>query len=262
MRAGGYNPDFYAPLFEAEDRHFWFRARNVVLERIVAAETAGLRNGFRVLEVGCGTGYVLRMLHDTCRRGVVIGMDRFADGLALARKRSAAPVVRGRIEAAPFSVPFDLIGIFDTLEHIDDDAAALGNLRQLLRPGGVLCVTVPAYEELWSDFDVESRHCRRYAPELLDERLRQAGFTVEYLTPFMATLYPLARIGRFLSDAQRRRRAASGDASQSAVVDQLRIRPGINGVLTFLLAQEARLIEARKQLPLGTSLLAVARVPR
>ena len=85
-RAGGYNPDFYTPLFEAEDRHFWFRSRNVVLERIVAAETARLGDGFRVLEVGCGTGYVLRMLHDTCRRGVVIGMDLFADGLVLARE--------------------------------------------------------------------------------------------------------------------------------------------------------------------------------
>ena len=260
-RAGGYNPDFYTPLFEAEDRHFWFRSRNMVLERIVAAETARLGDGFRVLEVGCGTGYVLRMLHDTCRRGVVIGMDLFADGLVLARKRSAAPVVRGRIEAAPFAVPFDVIGLFDTLEHIDDDGAVLSILRKLLRPGGALCVTVPAYEELWSDFDVESRHCRRYSPALLGDRLRTAGFTIEYLTPFMATLYPLARIGRFLSDARRRRQAPRAEARDSAVVDQLRIRPGINGMLTFLLAQEARLIAARKRLPLGTSLLAVARVP-
>lgn len=259
-RTGGYNPDFYTPLFEAEDRHFWFRSRNLVLERIVAAETARLADGFRVLEVGCGTGYVLRMLHDTCPRGVVIGMDLFADGLELARKRTAAPVVRGRIEAAPFAVPFDFIGLFDTLEHIDDDAAVLENLRKLLRRGGVLCITVPAYEELWSDFDVESHHCRRYSPDLLDERLRKAGFTIEYLTPFMATLYPLARIGRFVSDARRRRQTASGDAGKSAVVDQLRIRPGINGVLSFMLAQEARLISARKRLPIGTSLLAVARL--
>jgi SAM-dependent methyltransferase len=260
-RAGGYNPEFYTPLFEAEDRHFWFRSRNAVLERIVTAETANLADGFRVLEVGCGTGYVLRMLHDACRRGVVIGMDLFGDGLVLAKKRSAAPVVRGRIEAAPFAVPFDLIGLFDTLEHIDDDAAVLADLRKLLRPGGVLCITVPAYEELWSDFDVESHHCRRYAPESLEERLRNAGFTIEYLTPFMATLYPLARIGRFVSDARRRLPVAGRGHRESAVLDQLRIRPGLNGMLTFLLAQEARLIAARKRLPIGTSLLAVARVP-
>ncbi|MEO7134082.1 MAG: class I SAM-dependent methyltransferase [Vicinamibacterales bacterium] len=260
-RAGGYNPDFYSPLFDAEDRHFWFRSRNCVLEQIIAAETAPFADGFRVLEVGCGTGYVLRMLHETCRRGCVIGMDLFADGLVLAKQRSAAPVVRGTIEAAPFALPFDLIGLFDTLEHIDDDAAVLDNLRKLLRSGGVLCVTVPAYEELWSDFDVESQHCRRYSPEVLYARLRKAGFTIDYLTPFMATLYPLARIGRLWSDARRRRNRDGGTDGKSAVVDQLRIRPGINGMLTLLLAQEARLIAARKQLPIGTSLLAVARVP-
>lgn len=259
-RAGGYNPNFYSPLFEAEDRHFWFRSRNAVLERIIAAETAALPDGFRVLEVGCGTGYVLRMLHNTCRRGLVVGMDLFADGLVLARQRSAAPVVRARIEAAPFATPFDVIGLFDTLEHIDDEAAALSNLRRLLRSGGVLCLTVPAYEELWSDFDVESQHCRRYSPDVLQARLQKAGFTIDYLTPFMATLYPLARLGRVWSDARRRRNGEDAGAS-SAVVDQLRIRPGINGLLTFVLAQEARLIAARKQLPIGTSLLAVARVP-
>lgn len=260
-RAGGYNPDFYSPLFEAEDRHFWFRSRNSVLEQIIAAETATLPDGYRVLEVGCGTGYVLRMLHDTCRRGVVVGMDLFADGLVLARQRSAAPVVRARIEAAPFAMPFDVIGLFDTLEHIDDDAAVLDNLRRLLRSGGVLCITVPAYEELWSDFDVESQHCRRYSPEVLRARLQKAGFTTDYLTPFMATLYPLARLGRLWSDARRRRNKGDAAAGSSAVLDQLRIRPGINGLLTFLLAQEARLVAARKQLPIGTSLLAVARVP-
>ena len=110
-RAGGYNPVFYSPLFEAEDRHFWFRSRNAVLERIIAAETATLPDGYRVLEVGCGTGYVLRMLHDICQRGVVVGMDLFADGLVLARQRSAAPVVRARIEAAPFAMPFDVVGL-------------------------------------------------------------------------------------------------------------------------------------------------------
>lgn len=259
MNAGGYNPEYYAPLWAAEDRHFWFRSRNSVLEQIVAAEVSTLPPGYRVLEVGCGTGYVLRMLQRVCAGGLVIGVDLLHEGLMLARRRSGARLVQGRIESPPFKEHFDLVGIFDTLEHVADDAAALHHLRALVKPGGALLVTVPAYQVLWSDFDVEAQHCRRYEPKMLNERLRAAGFTVEYLTPFMATLYPLARVGRLVSDLWRRQ--SSPAAASSAVLEQLKIRPGVNGLLSFALSQEARLVSRRRQLPMGTSLLALARLP-
>ncbi len=256
--AGGFDPGYYAPLFDAEDRHFWFRARNGVLEALVRSEIADLAPGYRVLEVGCGTGYVLRMLNRVCAGGVVLGMDLFIEGLQLSQQRSAAKLVQGRIEHPPFQQQFDLIGLFDTLEHVEDDATVLRHLRNMLAERGKLLITVPAYQALWSDFDVESHHCRRYEPSVLERRLIDAGFVVEYLTPFMATLYPLARVGRFVSDALRKGRSANGDGA-SAVRDQLRVRPGVNEVLTFLLAQEARLVAKRRRLPVGTSLLALAR---
>ena len=255
---GGFDPGHYASLFDAEDRHFWFRARNRVLEMLVRSEIANLPPGYRVLEVGCGTGYVLRMLNRLCTDGVVLGMDLFIEGLRISQRRSAAKLVQGRIEQPPFRQRFDLIGLFDTLEHVADDAAALRHLRSMLGARGKLLITVPAYQALWSDFDVESHHCRRYEPALLDRRLTDAGFTVEYLTPFMATLYPLARAGRLISDTLRKRRRANSDG-QSAVRDQLKVRPGVNEALAFLLMQEARLVGKRRRLPVGTSLLALAR---
>lgn len=256
--SGGYNPEYYAPLWAAEDRHFWFRARNAVLEHIVQSEVASLPAGYRVLEVGCGTGYVLRMLQRVCSRGLVVGVDLYLQGLMLAKQRSGARLVQARIEAPPFREPFDLVGLFDTLEHISDDQAALTHVHSLIRPGGALLLTVPAYQRLWSDFDVEAQHCRRYEPALLARRLQDAGFRVDYLTPFMATLYPIARAGRMLTDLWRRR--SSAPQPSSAVVQQLKIRPGINELLSFALAQEAKILSRRGQLPMGTSLLAVARV--
>lgn len=258
--AGGYNPEHYQPLFQAEERHFWFRARNTVLETLVRRETAALPGGYRVLEVGCGTGYVLRMLQRVCDRGTVIGMDLFLEGLQLAKRRGGARLVQARIEHPPFSQPFDLVGIFDTLEHIENDRAVLRHLRYLVRGGGALLLTVPAYQALWSDFDEDAHHCRRYEPAQLFDRLSAAGFTVDYLTPFMATLYPLARLGRQVADARRVRRVRSGREATSAVHEQLRIMPG-NGLLCWILEQEARLLARRKHLPIGTSLIAVARVP-
>jgi SAM-dependent methyltransferase len=255
-QSGGFNPGHFAPLWAAEEQHFWFRSRNDVLECIVRDEVSRLAPGYRVLEVGCGTGFVLRMLNRVCEAGSVVGLDLFHEGLVMARRRSGARLVQGRIESPPFSSPFDIVGIFDTLEHVDNDSQALEHLRALVRPGGLLVVTVPAYQHLWSDFDVEAHHCRRYEPAGLQQRLRAAGFSVEYLTPFMATLYPFARAARVIGDALRRR----SDSRPSAVDEQLKIRPGLNGLLSFALAQESRLIARRRHLPVGTSLLALARL--
>jgi SAM-dependent methyltransferase len=256
--AGGFDPDHYAPLFAAEDRHFWFRARNSVLETIMRSEIANLAPGYSVLEVGCGTGYVLRMLEGVCTDGVVLGMDLFFEGLQISQRRSPAKLVQGRVEQPPFRRRFDIIGLFDTLEHVEDDLTVLQHLRHMLAERGKLLITVPAYPALWSDFDVESHHCRRYEPSVLERRLTDAGFAVEYLTPFMATLYPVARAGRFVADTLRKHRRG-GTGSESAVREQLKVRPGVNALLAFLLTQEAKLVAKRRRLPIGTSLLALAR---
>src|SRR5690349_10563409 len=87
-----YEPAYFAQLFAIEDRHFWFRARNRVLGRLVAGLTRGLPPGYRVLEVGCGTGTVLHTLEQACPAGTVIGMDLFAEGLAFARRRTTCPL--------------------------------------------------------------------------------------------------------------------------------------------------------------------------
>lgn len=258
---GGYDPGHYAPIVEAERRHFWFQARNAVLETVVRQEIAGLAPGYSVLEAGCGSGHVLAMLHRVCGAGRVVGMDFLIEGLRVAHTASAAALVQGRVEQPPFSRPFDLVGIFDTLEHVDDDRAALRHLRGLVKPNGVLVLTVPAYQALWSDFDEEAHHCRRYEPSDLRARLNAAGFKVEYLTPFMAALYPVARLGRAASDLRRGVLRRHGSAAESAVSEQLRVRPGVNGLLAFILGQEARLVARRMSIPIGTSLLAVARAP-
>jgi SAM-dependent methyltransferase len=255
----GYNPEFFSALFDVEDRHFWFTARNRAIAGVVAHATQGLARGYRVLEVGCGTGYTLKMLEEVCSGGRVFGMDLYLEGLKFARRRTSAPLLQGRMEAPPFSTGFNVVGMFDVLEHLADDRGALSRIRALLVPDGCFVVTVPAGRALWSRFDEESQHQRRYEADDLREKLVTAGFRVDYLTRFMATLYPIARAGRFVSDRVRRRRRMQGRDEGSAVLDEIRIRPVINGVLSSVLAQEARLLERGWTLPMGTSLLAMAR---
>ncbi|MGI8588256.1 MAG: methyltransferase domain-containing protein [Chloroflexia bacterium] len=257
----GYDPAYFAPLFAIEDRHFWFRARNLVIAALVKQLTAGVAPGYRVLEVGCGTGNVLHMLEQICPVGAVIGMDLFAEGLHYARRRTACPLVQGDIQSPPFGIRFPLIGLFDVLEHLPDDLQVLRNLREMLLPGGALLITVPASTSLWSYFDEAAHHCRRYSYQELRDKLLRTGYQVEYVTPYMAALFPLVWLGRRVAARMGRRSTGAGRRADSLTSNELHITPGVNGLLFALLAQEIRLIRRRRRLPIGTSLLAIARNP-
>ena len=254
-----YDPEFFAKLADVESRHFWFRTRNQVITTLMQQFAKDWPDGYRVLEVGCGTGNVLQALEKACPRGVVVGMDLFAEGLVFARKRTACALVQGDVEQPGFGVPFDVVGAFDVVEHLPDDLRILRSLHAMLRPGGVLLLTVPAYQSLWSYFDEASHHCRRYEPEDLRQKLNQTGFEVEFLSPFMASVYPLMWLVRRIGSWRRRGKAHSAETDLSLTLQELRIVPVLNWLLTLVLRHEARLIQARIVLPFGSSLIAAAR---
>jgi SAM-dependent methyltransferase len=253
----------FAPLFAAEDRHFWFRARNRVIARLVRQTVKNWPPGYRVLEAGCGTGNVLRVLDRVCRNGRVVGMDLFSEGLQYAQRRTKAPLVQSDMHRTPFAVRFDMVGLFDVLEHLPDDRRVLSDLHALLRPGGVLMMTVPAHAALWSYFDEAACHCRRYSMGELESKLREVGFTVEYSTQFMSVLFPLVWGGRRAAALLNRKRSPETAAQKHNEMSQqeLRIVPFFNELITALLRQEERFIASRHRLPCGTSLLAIARKP-
>ena len=251
-----YDAEHFEPLFAAEDRHFWFRSRN----RCIAAATRLLPDVGSVkdiIEHGCGTGFVLAELQRLFPHARVTGADLFAEGLALARRRFAGPLLQTDIVQCNFREAFDLIGLFDVLEHLDDDRLVLRALREQLRPGGRLLLTVPAHMALWSQYDEASRHRRRYARRELVGRLSEAGFAVEYCTEFMFVLLPLLFLRRRLAWG----RAGAGKEPADAAArlkEELQINPLLNRGLEFLLRPEPWWIKNKRRLPAGTSLLALA----
>lgn len=253
-----YDPDFFAPLFAIEDRHFWFRARNHLLAAVARQLTAGMHSGYRVLEVGCGTGSVLKTLEAACPDGCVYGMDLYREGLVYARRRVSAPLVQGDVHRPPFAQQFDLIGMFDVLEHLPDDVGVLRDLGKMLAPGGWLMLTVPAYRSLWSYFDEAARHQLRYAPSELRERLLAAGFRVEYLSPYMTLLFPLVWLARRVAARLPGKAASEEQRNHDLTENELRTIPVVNEILAWILSQETRPILARRVLPFGTSLIAIA----
>jgi len=254
-----YDPVHFEHLFAVEDRHFWFRARNQVLATVMRQITCELKPGYRVLEVGCGTGNVLKMLSRICTRGSVVGMDLFAEGLWYARRRTNCALVHGDINASPLRERFEVVGLFDVLEHLPDDVGVLRMLYEHVAPGGWLLITVPACPSLWSYFDEASHHCRRYTLDELEQKLVQVGFQINYATYFMFSLYPILWAGRKLYGLSRNGTKTSATDADELAHRELKIIPVVNDILHFLLAQEAHLIARRRHLPIGTSVLFIAK---
>jgi SAM-dependent methyltransferase len=253
-----YDPAFYPAHFHRDEGHFWFRARNQILACLVKQIALNWPSGYRVLEIGCGIGTVLRMLEKVCDRGRVFGMDLLPEGLKFARRQTSSPLVQGDTSLPPFKERFELICLFDVLEHLEGDLQSLRNLKSLLEEKGVLLLTVPAHQSLWSYADEVSCHFRRYAPAGLEKTIAEAGYRVFYCSEFMMGLYPLLWLGRWFSGLGLKLRGGGEKSKKDLARAELRPIPVVNELLTCFLAQEARLIARRIRLPLGTSILAVA----
>lgn len=133
--------------FAIEDQSFWFRHRNECIRRMVerfADPAAGV-----FLDVGGGNGFVARDLRDAGYDTVMI--EPSLTGAANARRRNLEQVVCATVGDAvlkPRSVAN--VGLFDVIEHIEDDVEFLKSIRPVLKPGGGVFITVPAYQMLWS----------------------------------------------------------------------------------------------------------------
>jgi SAM-dependent methyltransferase len=220
-------------LFQAEERHFWHRARKGFIARKL--EQAGVAPGARVLELGCGAGCVAAEL---ARRGYdVTGVDGHRALIEVARRR--APRARflcrdlrqswgdlGREE-------FDVACLFDVIEHIDEPLALLERALARVRPGGLLVGTVPALMSLWSRIDEQSGHKTRYSAARLDALLRGvAAATVVEVAPFFRCLVPLLFV---------QRRVVTRHPARAASVANLRVpRWPVNHALYALCRVEER----------------------
>lgn len=244
----GYDPEHYDRLFALEASHFWFRARNRLIQWALGRYFPGARS---FCEIGCGTGYVLTAVRDVLPGAAISGSEAFAAGLPFAALRvPEAHLMQMDARAIPFAEEFDAIGAFDVIEHITDDGAALREMHGALVPGGGLLLTVPQHPWLWSWMDDEAHHVRRYTGGGLRGKVEAAGFRVERMTSFVSLLLPAMMLSRLA----RRRRQVEADPYA-----EFRISPTVNRLLEWVLALERGLIRAGVSFPAGGSLLLVAR---
>ncbi len=241
-------------LYQSEEKNFWFRVRNKIIGNTI---TQYVSPRSRILEVGCGTGFVSRYLkqlgfHMECA-------DLFLEALRFCKNRdSGYAYYQYNLADQIFLEDFDAVCAFDVLEHIEDDSTVLKNLHDALKPGGILFVTVPADRRLWSVMDVYAEHKRRYSAQELRAKIEGNGFKVIKMSYFMTFLYPFILLSRKLS-------VRAGNMNDEDTKKQIKkegmreLQPNviINSIFYLVFSMEVPLLRSFA-LPFGSSLICVA----
>ena len=234
----------YQQMAELDDRHWWYRARRRILAELIRRE-GQLPPNAQILEIGCGTGHNLAMLGQF---GHVDALELDDEMRALSEKRLGRKIMRSPLPELA-EVParrYDLIGAFDVIEHIDDDAAAVAAIATKLKPGGKFMMAVPAHQWMWTAHDVANHHKRRYSKRALKSLIENSPLRLEQVGYFNSLLFPLAVAERA---ASKLRGKDDGD---------VKLPPApVNAALEAVFAAERYLV-GRLSLPPGLSLFAVA----
>ena len=232
-----------------EDRSFWFRHRNrVIVEFVSRLHRSGI-----FLDVGGGNGYVAKALISAGIHCVLV--EPGVDGALAARARAVEPVICARLEDV--NLPSGCtasVGLFDVLEHIRDEAAALKLIHSLLEPSGHLFLTVPSYQFLYSSEDDAAGHFRRYTIPRLRRVLAQTDFRLEFSSYIFTPLPPLIFLTRTIPTRLGMRHAEKHEIASSEHT------PGgpAAWAMDRMLDLELRRLRAGKRCPFGGSCLCVA----
>ncbi len=243
-------------LAELEAGHWWFRGRRTLCLALEEA-TRGSQPLGRVLDIGAGVGGFLPSLKPL--GGALHHLDAHTEHLSACRNRGYAHGVQADAGRLPYRTgSFDLVCLFDVLEHLDDDCKALKEVSRVLTPGGRVLIHVPAHPILFAQNDRVAGHRRRYKRRSLRQAAERAGLEVERLTGSDLLLLPVIVVAVLTLKGLE----ALGLGKQRAHTNlSWKLPAWVNQVCAWIYCQEARCVK-RFDLPTGHSLAMVARPPK
>ncbi|MBQ7560364.1 MAG: class I SAM-dependent methyltransferase [Synergistaceae bacterium] len=186
----------FSEMAETQESHWWFKGKRRIINKLI---NKCVFNGtpMKILEIGSGTGANLPVL---AQYGNVTAMELDNYARSFINQRENISVVKGYLPDGLESVDgekFNLVCIFDVLEHVEKDSEAVQALKNLLDHDGKILITVPAYQWLYSVHDKNLGHYRRYTRKNLCELCEKNGLKILYSGYMNTFLFPLMMIARF-----------------------------------------------------------------
>ena len=245
------NPAEFANIARSEQRFWWYRGMNEILFRLLDP-IARERRFERVLEAGCGTGYLAKLL--TLRYGWdIVPVDLGWEGLNFARSMGIVQLTQADIAQLPFPAnAFDAVLSMDVIVHFPrgEEQRAMAELTRVLRPGGLLCIRVSALDILRSRHSEFAHERQRFTKDRLLRIVQDCGIDVTRCTYANSLLLPVALAKFRVWEPLMAPEPASGVAPVNSTLDTL---------LYSALRTEAALLEAGLNFPAGQSLVLVGR---
>lgn len=243
----GFLPESFEGLARVEAGYFWFRARNAIIIWALGKYVPKIRS---LLEVGCGTGFVLSAISKRYPTVQITGSEIYTSGLEFAAQRiPKAELIQMDARNLPFVEEFDVVAAFDVIEHIDEDELVLKNFYRAIKPGGTCLITVPQHQWLWSPVDEEACHKRRYHAVDLHEKVEAAGFQILRSTSFVTLLLPVMLLSR----------VAARQSGNTGGSEALELNPILDKALEAIMRIEHLMIKCGVSFAVGGSRLVVAR---
>jgi SAM-dependent methyltransferase len=246
------NADEYTKLERVEREHWFYAGKREIVFRWLR-QLGALRQEASLVDVGAGTGYFAKEAQQFCR---VTAVDDYEQSLVLARKRLGdGAVIKGSCTALPLAdESADIVTALDVIEHIADDQGAVREMFRILKPGGVAVITVPAFQALWSDWDVVLHHQRRYRLKPLLRLVHSAGFEVVHCNYVNVLAFPAVYAIRKLRCGKQEQPNDSGERAEERIP-----RAPLNAILKWTFVAPA--CQTTVKFPFGVGLLLVARRP-
>ena len=173
--------------YQIEEKHFWFVSRR---EFILSCFERFINKESEIIEIGAGTGNITRELMKNGYKNISVG-EMHMNGLRYARSYGIANCFQFDLLRTPFEDEFDVVCMFDVLEHVPDEKLALENVKIMLKKNGLLVLSLPAHMWLWSTVDEASGHKKRYNRKELLQLMDESGFEVQYSSYFFIFIVPL-----------------------------------------------------------------------